>query len=160
MWRCSCYPCHRSFLPILVSSFQNSTTDRKLVSGAHNEIGMVLHLRLELYARLAADPPSLVDTAITQHTSLCWLAQVLHREGRRGSGQPGVCCIGRHRKDLLFLIVDSLGDPQSREINAGDGRLVELAQVRLVKDPPPCLLATRLSRHDDGIGLPTRIRLG
>ncbi len=32
MWRCSCYPCHRSFLPILVSSFQNSTTDRKLVS--------------------------------------------------------------------------------------------------------------------------------
>src|SRR6266487_3596203 len=33
MWRCSCYPCHRSFLPILVSSFQNSTTDRKLVSG-------------------------------------------------------------------------------------------------------------------------------
>src|SRR6266516_5177665 len=31
MWRCSCYPCHRSFLPILVSSFQNSTTDRKLV---------------------------------------------------------------------------------------------------------------------------------
>src|SRR6266496_3576223 len=34
MWCCSCYPCHCSFLPILVSSFQNSTTDRKLVSGA------------------------------------------------------------------------------------------------------------------------------
>src|SRR6266487_2920020 len=29
---CSCYPCHCSFLPILVSSFQNPTTDRKLVS--------------------------------------------------------------------------------------------------------------------------------
>src|SRR5438128_9220442 len=28
----SCYPCHCSFLPIMVSSFQNSTTDRKLVS--------------------------------------------------------------------------------------------------------------------------------
>src|SRR6266568_6261079 len=27
----SCYPCHCSFLPIMVSSFQNSTTDRKLV---------------------------------------------------------------------------------------------------------------------------------
>src|SRR3989441_7339869 len=129
-------------------------------SRVHDEIRMVLHLRLDLYARLAADPPSLVDTAITQHTSPCWLAEVIHREGRRSSGQPGVCCIGRHRKDLLFLIVDSLGDPQSREINAGDGRLVELAQVRLVEDPPPCLLATRLSRHDDGIGLPTRIRLG
>src|SRR5712692_10797099 len=32
MWYCSCYPCHCSFLPILVFSFQNSTTDRKLVS--------------------------------------------------------------------------------------------------------------------------------
>src|SRR6266581_6547005 len=142
------------------SSFKRIPDLALLSLRLHDEIRMVLHLCLDLYARLAADPPSLVDTAITQHTSLCWLAQVLHREGRRGSGQPGVCCIGRHRKDLLFLIVDSLGDPQSREINAGDGRLVELAQVRLVKDSPPCLLATRLSRHDDGIGLPTRIRLG
>src|SRR5207244_5133829 len=115
---------------------------------------MVLHLRLDLYARLAADPPSLVDTAITQHTSLCWLAQVLHREGRRGSGQPGICGIGRHSQDLFFLIVDSLQDPQSREIDTGHSWLVELAQVRLVKDPPPCLLGTRLSRHNDGIGLP------
>jgi hypothetical protein len=120
---------------------------------------MVLHLRLDLYARLAADPPSLVDIPITQQTRLCWLAQVIHCEGRRGSGHPGVCGIGRHRQELFFLIVDGLGDPQSREVNAGDSRLVELAQVRLVKDPPPRLLATRLSRHDDGIGLPTRIRL-
>src|SRR5712692_3073201 len=30
----SCYSCHGSFLPIVVSSFQNSTTDRKLVSEA------------------------------------------------------------------------------------------------------------------------------
>src|SRR6266436_10326244 len=121
---------------------------------------MVLHLRLDLYPLFPADPPSLVDTPITQHTRLCWLAQVLHREGRRGASQPGVCGIGRHRQELFFLIVDGLGDPQSREVDAGDGRLVELAQVRLVKDPPPRLLATRLSRHDDGIGLPTRIRLG
>src|SRR6266566_2813920 len=142
------------------SSFKRIPDLALLSLRLHDEIRMVLHLCLDLYARLAADPPSLVDTAITQHTSLCWLAQVLHREGRRGSGQPGVCCIGRHRKDLLFLIVDGLRDPQSREINAGDGRLVELAQVRLVKDPPPCLLATGLSRHDDGIGLSTRIRLG
>src|SRR5438128_1602107 len=126
----------------------------------HDEIRMVLHLRLDLYARLAADPPSLVDTAITKQTRLCWLAEVIYREGRRGSGQPGICCIGRHRKHLLFLIVDGLRDPQSREINAGDARLVELAQVRLVKDAPLRLLGTRISSHDDGIGLPTRIRLG
>src|SRR6266702_8401128 len=30
----SCYPCHCSFLPIVVFPFQNSTTDRKLVSHA------------------------------------------------------------------------------------------------------------------------------
>ncbi len=129
-------------------------------SHAHDEIRMVLHLRLDLYARLAADPPSLVDIPITQQTRLCWFAQVLHREGRRGAGHPGVCGIGRHSQELFFLIVDGLGDPQSREVDAGHGRLVELAQVRLVKDPPPRLLATRLSRHHDGIGLPTRIRLG
>src|SRR6266487_2345456 len=40
MWCCSCYPCHCSFLPILVSSFQNSTTDRKLVLN----IGLSLHV--------------------------------------------------------------------------------------------------------------------
>src|SRR5258708_10348939 len=129
-------------------------------SHAHDEIRMVLHLHLDLYARLPAGPPSLVDIPITQQTRLCWLAQVIHREGRRGSSHPGVCGIGRHSQDLFFLIVDGLGDPQSREIDAGDGRLVELAQVRLVKDPPPRLLATRLSRHHDGIGLPTLIRLG
>ena len=121
---------------------------------------MVLHLRLDLYARLTADPPSLVDTAITQHTRLFWLAQVLHREGRRGADQPGVCGIGRDNKGRFSLVVDGLGDPQSREVDAGDSRLVELAQVRLVEDPPPRLLVTRLSRHDDRIGLPTRIRLG
>src|SRR5260221_6844844 len=120
---------------------------------------MVLPLRLDLYPIYPADRPSLVDMPITQQTRLCWLAQVIHREGRRGSSHPGVCGIGRHSQDLFFLIVDGLGDPQSREIDAGDGRLVELAQVRLVKDPPPRLLATRLSRHHDGIGLPTRIRL-
>src|SRR6266496_6638262 len=32
MWCCSCYPCHCSLLPIMVFSFQNYTTDRKLVS--------------------------------------------------------------------------------------------------------------------------------
>src|SRR5215469_1742230 len=121
---------------------------------------MILYLRLELDAIFSADPPSLVDTAITQHTRLCWLAQVLHREGRRGTSQPGVCGIGRHHKGRFFLVVDSLGDPQSREVDAAHGRLLELAQVRLVKDPPPRLLGTRLSRHDDGISLPTRIRLG
>jgi hypothetical protein len=121
---------------------------------------MVLYLRFDFYPRLPADPPSLVDIPITKKTRLCWFAQVIHREGRRGSGQPGVGGIGRHSQDLFFLIVDGLGDPQSREVDAGDGRLVELAQVRLVKDPPPRLLASRLSRHDDGIGLPTRIRLG
>src|SRR6266536_5036344 len=31
MWCCSCYPCHCSLLPIMVFSFQNYTTDRKLV---------------------------------------------------------------------------------------------------------------------------------
>ena len=107
---------------------------------------MILYLRLELDAIFSADPPFLVDTAITQHTSLCWLAQVPHREGRRGAGHPGICGIGRHSKGRFFLVVDSLGDPQSREIDAGHGRLVELAQVRLVKNPPPRLLATRLSR--------------
>src|SRR5258707_10829790 len=40
-------------------------------------------------------------------------------------------------RSLFFLIVNGLGDPQSREVDAGDGRLVELAQVRLVKNPPP-----------------------
>src|SRR5260370_4419066 len=60
---------------------------------------MVLHLRLDLYARLAADPPSLVDIPITQQTRLCRLAQVIHREGRRGSSHPGVCGIGRHRQE-------------------------------------------------------------
>src|SRR5438876_10987491 len=121
---------------------------------------MVLHLRLDLYPIFPANPPSLVDIPITKKTRLCWLAQVIHREGRRGAGHPGVGGIGRHRKGLFFLIEDGLGDPQSWEVDAGDGRLVELAQVRLVKDPPPRLLATRLSRHNDRIGLPTRIRLG
>src|SRR5258708_19201896 len=145
---------------VLLSCYEHSSP-RFLVepSHAHDEIRMVLHLRFDLYPICPVDPPSLVDTPITQQTRLCWLAQVLHREGRRGASHPGVCCIGRHSQDLFFLIVDGLGDPQSREVDAGDGRLVELAQVRLVKDPPPRLLATRLSRHDDGIGLPTRIRL-
>src|SRR5258706_9391000 len=118
------------------------TASHSCPSHVHDEIRMVLHLRLDLYARLAADPPSLVDTPITQQTSLCWLAQVLHREGRRGAGHPGVCGIGRHRQDVFFLIVDGLRDPQSREIDASDGRLVELAQVRLLKDGPPRLRAT------------------
>src|SRR5258707_14436216 len=60
----------------------------------------------------------------------------------------------------FFLIVVGWGAPQSREVAVGDVRLVDLAQFRFLKDPPPCLLATRLSRHDDGIGLPTWIRLG
>src|SRR5260221_9502946 len=120
---------------------------------------MVLHLRLDLYPIFPADPPSLVDTPITQHTRLCWLAEVIHREGRRGSGHPGVCGIGRHRQELFFLIVDGLGDPQSREVDTRHGRMVELAQVRLVKDPPPRLLTTCLSRPHDRIRLPTRIRL-
>src|SRR5690348_13225325 len=106
---------------------------RTAPSPAHDEIRMVLYLRLDLDARLAADPPSLVDTPITQQTSLCGLAQVLHREGRRGAGHPGVRGIGRHRQDVFVRIVDGLRDPQSREIDAGDGRLGELAQVRLVK---------------------------
>src|SRR6266566_2846494 len=32
MWCCSCYPCHCFLLAIMVFSFQNYTTDRKLVS--------------------------------------------------------------------------------------------------------------------------------
>src|SRR6266487_1764922 len=37
MWCCSCYPCHCSLLPIMVFSFQNYTTDRKLVLDAQEQ---------------------------------------------------------------------------------------------------------------------------
>ena len=78
---------------------------------AHDEICMVLYLRLDLDPIVPANPPSLVDLPITQHTSLCRLAQVLHREGRHGASHPGVCGIGRHRQEVIVRIVAGLGDP-------------------------------------------------
>ena len=57
------------------------------------------------------------------------------------------------------MVVYGPRDAESREIDTGHGRLVEFAQVRLVEDPPPRLLATGLGSHDDGVGLPARIRL-
>src|SRR5262252_4864225 len=96
-------------------------------SGTHDEIRVFSQFGLDLHARLPADPPSLVDVPIAKNTPLRWLAQVIHREGRRGAGHPGVCGIGRHSEGLLLLVVGRLGDPQSWEVDAGHGRLVELA---------------------------------
>src|SRR5215470_19824633 len=87
-------------------------------SGTHDEIRMVSHFRLDLHARLPADPPSLVGVPIAKNTALRWLAQVIHREGRRGAGHPGDCGVGRNREDLLLLVVGGLGDPQSRKADA------------------------------------------
>src|SRR5260370_10643430 len=88
---------------------------------AQDEIRMVVHLRLDLEPIVPADPPSLVDLPITQHTSLCRLAHALHREGGLGASQPGVCGIGRPRQEVLVRIVAGLGAPPAGGNDPRDG---------------------------------------
>src|SRR5690348_2422002 len=61
MWYCSCYPCHCSFLPIMVFSFQNSTTDRKLVLG--DRLGMHASW-MTILRRVMACPSASVEQVV------------------------------------------------------------------------------------------------
>src|SRR6266568_9443739 len=76
--RCSsCYPCHCSFLPIIVSSFQNSTTDRKLVSS--------------------------VFAPFQWHAESVIHRRCLHRRGQGRSGRGlQLLCLSRRRYRGLF----------------------------------------------------------
>src|SRR6266496_6630014 len=107
MWCCSCYPCHCSLLPIMVFSFQNYTTDRKLVLHANawfqsrrllTTAGTEPHICGRQYtplrqARYRRARAAIVESGETRGAFRCWFRSLRTGEEERLCAHGGIASI-------------------------------------------------------------------